>query len=188
MKIVTIPHPALRLKAQPVTDFGEDLQSFVQQMQTTLQKTTNPRGVGLAANQVDTPWRVFLTDIKDDNQAPTQPKIFINPRMVKHSQEHTFGPDPDNPRLEGCLSMPLIYGAVPRFEWVEVEFQAFKDGQVAEQQERFDGFHARVVQHELDHLDGILFTDYSLELDLPVYREEGKELIEITDRRALELY
>lgn len=84
--------------------------------------------------------------------------------------------------------MPLLYGPVPRWEWVEVEYHGLIGDQLVEKKERFDGFHARVVQHEIDHLDGILFTDYSLQYDLPVYREEGKELVEITDRGVLELY
>jgi peptide deformylase len=145
--------------------------------------------VGLAAPQVDQLWQVFLTDIEDRALTEsTDPKVFINPHLVKHSKEHTFGPDPDNPRLEGCLSMPGLYGAVPRWQWIEVEFQSLQDERVVDKKERFDGFQARVVQHEIDHLSGRLFTDYSLELGLPVYREEGKELVEITDRLALELY
>ncbi|MFH2118189.1 MAG: peptide deformylase [Candidatus Paceibacterota bacterium] len=190
MKIVTIPHPTLRMQAELVTDFGTDFQNLVKEMQTTLRGSNNPRGVGLAANQIDVLYRMFLTDIQrdDESSAEIEPKIFINPIITKHSDQHTFGPDPEEPRLEGCLSMPGLYGAVPRWEWVEVEFQSLKDKQVIEKKERFDGFHARVVQHELDHLDGILFTDYSLEFGLPVYREKGKELVEITDRSALELY
>ena len=186
MKIVTIPHSSLRTQAKAVTNFDDKFHNFVKEMQRTLQKTTNPRGVGLAAPQVNTAYRLFLTNIQDEKS--TKPKIFINPTIIKHSNQHTFGPDLNNPRLEGCLSMPKLYGAVPRWEWVEVEFQSFKDDQLIEKRERFDGFHARVIQHETDHLDGILFTDYSLEFDLPVYREKNKELVEIIDRSILELY
>lgn len=185
MKIVTIPHPTLRQTAKIVLDFGTPLQDFLAEMGKTLQTTTNPQGVGLAAPQVNTPLRVFLTALED---APIAPRAFINPHITSHSKKYTFGPDPENPRLEGCLSMPGLYGPVPRWEWVQVEYQALINGQVAEKKERFDGFHARVVQHEIDHLDGILFTDYSLQYDLPVYREQGKDLVEITDRGALELY
>lgn len=186
MKIVTIPHPILRQTATKVTEFSSDLQQFITQLQKTLQKTNNPRGVGLAAPQVDHSIRVFATQIEEDPKFV--PQIFINPVAVKQSKKHTFGPDPDSPRLEGCLSMPLLYGPVPRWEWVEVEYQTYYDGQLVEKRERFDGFHARVVQHEIDHLNGILFTDYSLKYDLPVYREVKKELVEITDRSILELY
>src|SRR3990170_2633251 len=180
MKIVTIPHPTLRQTATPVTDFSGDWKKFLTDLQKTLKKTTNPRGVGLAAPQVDRSIRVFATQVEEN--AKLLPLIFINPVLVKQSQKHTFGPDPENPRLEGCLSMPLLYGPVPRWEWVDVEYQTYQDNQLVEKRERFDGFHARVIQHEIDHLNGILFTDYSLKYELPVYREVKNELVELTDR------
>ncbi|HCR81628.1 MAG: Peptide deformylase [Candidatus Pacebacteria bacterium GW2011_GWA1_46_10] len=186
MKIITIPHPTLRQTATKVTKFSDDLQRFVKNLQTTLQQTNNPRGVGLAAPQVDRLIRVFATHIEEDAQV--MPRIFINPVATKQSKKHTFGADPENPRLEGCLSMPLLYGPVPRWEWVEVEYQTYQDNQLVEKRERFDGFHARVIQHEIDHLNGILFTDYSLKYELPVYREVKNELVELTDRSILELY
>jgi len=136
---------------------------------------------------VDVLNRVFLTLIDDQNPKAI-PQEFINPIIKKHSNDYTFGPDPENPRLEGCLSMPGLYGPVPRWEWVELEYQAIYDGEFVDKKSRFDGFHARVIQHEIDHLDGILFTDYSLEYDLPVYVEKKNELVELTDRGALELF
>jgi peptide deformylase len=190
MKIITIPHPSLREQASPVAN-PADLQfrKFLQSMKRTLQKTTNPRGVGLAGPQVDELYRVFLTDLQPDNpEEKTEPLAFINPEIINHSPELTLGPDPEKPQLEGCLSMPTIYGPVPRYQWVEINYQTLQEDEVAEKKERFDGFHARVIQHEIDHLDGILFTDHSLKHGLPVYREGGKELVEITDRSILELY
>ncbi|EKD22932.1 MAG: Peptide deformylase, partial [uncultured bacterium] len=106
MKIVTIPHPTLRIPAETVVDFDANLQNLIKKMQTALQNSTNPHGVGLAANQVDTLYRVFLTDIQSDNKARLKPKVFINPIITKHSNQHTFGPNADDPQLEGCLSMP----------------------------------------------------------------------------------
>lgn len=187
MKILTIPHPTLRERAITVKDpSDQQFQQMVANMERTLLKTNNPRGVGLAGPQVDKLHRIFLTALEENDEANVI--AFINPVIVKHSNDHTFGPDPENPKLEGCLSMPTIYGPVPRWEWVEVEYLTLKDGEVMDKKDRFDGFHGRVVQHEMDHLDGILFTDYSLQYDLPVYKEEGKELVEITDRSILELY
>jgi peptide deformylase len=185
MKILTIPHPTLRQQAAKVVNFGADAVKFTADLSATLIKTTNPRGVGLAAPQVGVLLRIFATHIEEKSQTP---EILINPVLTKHSKKHTFGPDPKNPRLEGCLSMPLLYGPVPRWEWVEIEYTTLRDGKAVEKKDRFDGFHARVVQHEMDHLDGILFTDYALQYDLPVYRETKKELVEITDRSVLELY
>lgn len=187
MKIVTIPHPSLRQAAEAVTDPADpQFQQLIKQMEHTLLNTDNPKGVGLAAPQVDHLQRIFLTALEENDR--TKVISYINPQIVNHSSEQTLGPDPENPKLEGCLSMPTIYGPVPRWEWVEVEYQSLLDGDVVEKKDRFDGFHARVVQHEIDHLDGVLFTDYSLEYDLPVYREEKKELVKITDRGVLELY
>lgn len=185
MNIVTIPHQILRTTAQPVAGFSEELRGFLADLQTTLQQTDRPRGVGLAAPQVNVPLRIFATQLEENQITP---EVLINPVIVGHGNQPTLGPDPEHPQLEGCLSMPLLYGPVPRWEWVEVEYHGLIGDQLVEKKERFDGFHARVVQHEIDHLDGILFTDYSLQYDLPVYREEGKELVEITDRGVLELY
>jgi len=189
MKILTIPHPVLREESQPVADPADkNFQRWLKEMETTLLTTENPKGVGLAGPQVDKLYRVFLTALPEKETEKPQVIAYINPKIVKHSDQHTFGPDPENPKLEGCLSMPTIYGPVPRWEWVEVEYQTLKDGEVVEKKDRFDGFHGRVVQHEIDHLSGILFTDYALEFDLPVYQEEAKELVEIADRGILELY
>ena len=185
MKIISIPHPTLREKAKRVEKNTIKFEEFLSKMKATLLNADNPKGVGLAAPQVDTLYRVFLTLVDESQKDPQE---FINPEIIKHSEEKTFGPDPENPRLEGCLSMPGLYGPVPRWGWVEVEFQRIENGKFVTDKKRFDGFHARVVQHEMDHLDGILFTDYSLQYDLPVYREQGKQLVEITDRNALELY
>jgi peptide deformylase len=185
MKIVNIPHPTLREKAKVVEKNTKEFSSFLSKMKEMLANASNPKGVGLAAPQVDSLYRVFLTLIEDEQKEPQE---FINPKISDHSEKKAFGPDPENPRLEGCLSMPGLYGPVPRWEWVEVDFQKVENGEFVSDKKKFSGFHARVIQHELDHLDGILFTDYSLQYDLPVYIEKGKELVEITDRKALELY
>ncbi len=185
MKIITIPHPTLREQANRVEKNTSEFTQFLDNLKMTLLNASNPRGVGLAAPQVDKLYRVFLTLIEDNQQNPQE---FINPIIVKHSDKHTFGPDPENPRLEGCLSMPGIYGPVPRWEWVELEYEKLENGLFVADKKKFQGFHARVIQHEIDHLDGILFTDYSLEYDLPVYLEKKRQLVEIEDRRALELY
>jgi peptide deformylase len=91
--------------------------------------------------------------------------------------------------LEGCLSMPGLYGPVPRWSWIEIEFEDFVSPTslaLKSQKLRFEDFAARVVQHEADHLDGVLFTDYANDYDLPVYQENHKgELVEIEDKSLL---
>ena len=196
MKIITIPHPTLRKKAQEITQVDEQLVKFIKKLEKTLDESKNPRGVGLAAPQVDKLLRVFATNLPDDdnpgqpgNRLPGKMRHFINPVVSKAcKRKKVLGVDPKDPDLEGCLSMPGLYGPVPRHRWVEIEFQTLEDDQLKNHQERFDDFHARVIQHELDHLNGVLFTDYSLAADLPVYRQsdDGKNLVEI-DKELIKL-
>lgn len=189
MKIITIPHPTLRKTAQAVTQANSQLIKFVTELESTLKNSKNPRGVGLAAPQVNKLLRVFTTSFSSNND-PGEPgnrpqgklRHFINPVISKTcKRKKVLGVDPADPDLEGCLSMPGLYGPVPRHRWVELEFQTLENAQLQNHQERFDDFHARVIQHELDHLNGILFTDYSLEHNLPVYCQsnDGKNMVEI---------
>lgn len=192
MKIITIPHQTLRQTAQIVSEVTPLVIKFIQNLENTLDGTQNPPGVGLAAPQVDKLLRVFTTNFpQEDSRQKKKERIrhFINPVISKAcKRKKVFGVDPKDPDLEGCLSLPGLYGAVPRHRWVELEFQTLENGKLIEHKERFDNFDARVIQHELDHLDGILFTDYSLEYELPVYRqsEHGKNLVEV-DRSFIEV-
>ena len=180
-KIIEIPHESLRKKAKPVTKVDKKLVKFLRELEETLDKKRNPRGVGLAAPQVDTLLRVFCINL---NGLTT----YINPQITKTSKNKTFGPDPEDPLMEGCLSMPELYGPVPRWEWIETKFQVIEDGELVTRTARLSAFEARVFQHELDHLDGILFTDYALELDLPVYKEYKKNKFQEVDHELLKLF
>ncbi len=163
MKIVTIPHQSLRTVAKPIETVDKKLHQFVHELGATLTSARNPRGVGLAAPQVDKSWRIFTMNL---NRKLTH---YINPRIKKHSSNQVFGANPDDPDLEGCMSMPYFWGAVPRWQWVELVYDTIVNDSLHTKSERFENFAARVVQHEVDHLDGILFTDYSLKYDIPVY-------------------
>lgn len=191
MNIITIPHPTLRKKAQEITILDKKMVKMIGNLGDTLINKDNPKGVGLAFPQVDKLFRVFVTYLNDGERDDKNNKLitFINPVITNHSQKITLGPDKKDPILEGCLSMPGIYGPVPRWEWVEVEYQEIekseKTARLKSEKGRFEGFHARVIQHELDHLEGILFTDHSLRYDLPVYQEKGKKFVEIDDVKFL---
>lgn len=165
MKIITSPHQSLRKIAKPIEKVDKKLHQFVSDLGETLTSARNPRGVGLAAPQVDKNWRIFTMNL---NRKLT---VYINPRIEKKSAKQIFGADPEDPDLEGCLSMPNFYGAVPRWEWVELVYDKISDDTLQTTSQRFENFAARVVQHEVDHLDGILFTDHSLKYDLPVYQQ-----------------
>ncbi|MFZ1721010.1 MAG: peptide deformylase [Microgenomates group bacterium] len=165
MKIITIPHKSLRSIAKPILSVDKKLNQFVVDLGSTLQSARNPRGVGLAAPQVDKGWRMFVMNLDRTLS------VYINPRIEKHSDQKSFGLDPEDPDLEGCLSMPNFYGAIPRWEWVTLEYDTIVGDTLQNTSHTFNNFAARVVQHEVDHLDGILFTDHSLTYDLPVYRQ-----------------
>lgn len=179
MKIISAPHPTLRTVASEVTKVDKKLRQFVNELEETLRLKDNPKGVGLAAPQVDKKLRIFSTQFALDEQydSPAALKLdyYINPTITKHSGKQTFGQDKKNPQLEGCLSIPHLYGPVPRWEWVELNYFVINNDELEEKNKKFLDFEARVIQHELDHLNGILFTDYILEYDLPFYVENKKK-------------
>lgn len=191
MKIITVPHQTLRKQAKAVTSFDKKLFTFVKQLSETLINKSDPPGVGLAAPQVDSAYRIFATYLgKLEADKKSHMRVFINPVVTGHSKEILFGETEDDPRLEGCLSIPGLYGIVPRYRWIEFQFSYLDvNNELYTTEERFTDFHARVMQHEFDHLEGILFTDYSLEYDLPVYRENPKtKKLEEIDKIILEAF
>ena len=174
LPILTVPNPILRHKSKPVTHIDKKVLDFIDQLQETLVKQDHPKGVGLSAVQIGKLWRIFATFI------PPQPtlKIYLNPEIVTTSKQLTLGPDKDKPILEGCLSIPKLYGPVYRHKWVKLAWQTPKgNSQTAKFQ---DDFQARVIEHELDHLNGILFTDRAIKDNLPLYQEESDQLQPIT--------
>ncbi len=144
MQIVHYPHPTLRHKSSPVRRVDRQLADLVREM-FELMYAAN--GVGLAANQVALPLRLFVVNLaaKPDEG---QELVFINPVLTR--------PKGSEESEEGCLSLPGLYGNVVRPKQVQV--QAF-DLRGSELNLALTGLLARVVQHECDHLDGVLFTD-----------------------------
>lgn len=144
MEIVTYPHPTLRHKSKPVKRVDAELREIVRQM-FDLMYAAN--GIGLAANQVDLPMRLFVANLESD-PAEGEEMVFINP-VISNPKSSEEGE-------EGCLSLPGLYGPVKRPKTVRVN--AF-NMQGEEVRADIDGLLARVVQHETDHLDGVLFID-----------------------------
>ncbi len=191
MKIVTVPHPSLRRVAKPFATVDKKSLTFLREFGKTLVKKENPRGVGLAAPQVDMSWRVFATYLPESGKredANPILRLFLNPKFTDLSEKLTFGPNSEEPILEGCLSIPEIYGPVPRYEWVEVEFQEIQGSELIQRRQRFADFFARVVQHEYDHLEGRLFIDYIAKLDLPLYKERGEKMSEMSAEMVKAFY
>ena len=145
MEIVRYPHPALRWKSKPIQRISANLRSTVAEMFDLMYEA---RGIGLAANQVALPYRVFVMNPTGDPAEKDQEYVFLNPEILtrKGSIESE----------EGCLSLPDLYGPVPRADQIVVS--AF-DLQGAEFEMTLRDLPGRVVQHETDHLDGVLFID-----------------------------
>jgi peptide deformylase len=187
--IITVPHPTLRAKATTVTAATPQLTALIAELTENLLSSKRP-GVGLAAPQINQTARVFITYMGTEEGATTPRKIrvFVNPEIRTVKGKQSFGPDPEQPIMEGCLSIPTIWGIVPRYTQIKVEFDELLGERLVRRVEEFAEFPARVFQHELDHLDGILFTDYSLEYDLPLYQEnpKTKKWEELTDRQLIQ--
>jgi len=143
-KVLIYGNPILRLKAQPVTEFGPELKQLVQDMMDTV---TVEDGVGLAAPQVGESVRVIVLYLRPEGQEPLFLPV-INPELLESGGETEFE--------EGCLSVPDIREMVIRPEWIRFRYQDLEGKWV---EVRWEGLMARVVQHEWDHLDGILFVD-----------------------------
>lgn len=192
MDIITAPHQSLRQQAPELTHIDAKVMEFIGELEKTLLHSSR-RGVGLAAPQVDKPkYRIFTTYLSKsgDDERGQQLRTFINPRITKVWGEAILGPDEKNLPLEGCLSIPSLYGPVPRYQKLRLEYDQLIDNKLTTDHDIFTGFFARVIQHELDHLNGILFTDYILEYDLPLYQDDPTKdkLIELKDRKIIEVF
>lgn len=164
LDIIHLPDPRLREKSKPVTVFDAALKKLVSDMAETM---VWAKGIGLAAIQVAVPQRVLVIDIGDlseddeyiegdeesekrlaERRKSSQLEVFINPTIVEADGETEYE--------EGCLSVPGVYSIVKRKEAIRLRYQDV-DGKT--QEIEADGLRAIVLQHEMDHLDGIVFTD-----------------------------
>lgn len=170
--IIKVPDPVLKEVAQPVQNIDEAVKAQVMTMINTMYDGS---GIGLAANQVAKLNRIFVMDLPDDSwvygaevdniltieagyrsgerepeEIEPRPRVFINPEVIWKSEQRSIYD-------EGCLSIPKQYGEVIRPAQVRVKFQDL-DGSTHE--ELFKGLHSHCVQHEIDHLNGVLFIDY----------------------------
>ena len=173
--IVKVPNLVLTTPAQPVKSFDKHLAGIIADMKQTLTSTVNPKGVGLAAPQIGIPYRIFLTRPSDSSEI----RVFINPEIIKFSKRLTDGvPEREN-KLEGCLSIPGIWGKVKRSQSLTLRYQDEKGRQHTES---YGGFLATIIQHETDHVNGILYTRRAVEQKGNLYQaikdKEGKEALE----------
>ena len=152
-EIIRMGNPILARISQPIkSDDVGTLPDVIQDMIDTMRAA---KGVGLAAPQIGLNIRVLVFEIPasrqtaSDRETPIGPQVLINPRIIQFSDEVEF-------EWEGCLSIPGLRGEVPRYS--SIEYDAI-DAEGNNLRRNAFGFHARVVQHELDHLDGILYPE-----------------------------
>ena len=144
LKIIQYPHPTLRHVSKPLTRVDAELHHAIKQMFELMYAA---KGVGLAANQVDLPYRFFIVNPQGD-PAKGEEMVFINPVLSRHKVSAEAE--------EGCLSLPGLYADVMRAEHVTIDAYNLAGEPVHLDAE---GFLARVLQHETDHINGKLFID-----------------------------
>ncbi len=161
-KIIEYPEPLLRVKAKKVDTFDEELKILVEDMAETMWEAP---GVGLAAPQVAQSVRVIVVDVTEPGEEKHYMAL-INPEIVEHE-----GTQLDE---EGCLSVPELTAQVQRYKKVTVDYQS-EDG--TSKQLIAEDRIAVVLQHEIDHLDGILFIDHLSPLKRNLYKKKRKKML-----------
>lgn len=205
MQIVTVPDKVLHKKVKPVHKIDQRIRKIAAQMIKILRAQKDPEGVGLAAPQVGLSISMFVIDpdktkkpkvfinakILDKEHMNEKTKRRKDENIEKNLDENTKKQKDEKTKirkyvktkkqknrpvkLEGCLSMPTIWGKVDRSSWVKVQFQTL-DGEL--KTEKFSGFEATIIQHEVDHLHGVLFTKHCLSQGYSLFKEQDGELEE----------
>jgi peptide deformylase len=168
-KIVSIPDPVLYRKARTITKFDKNLQTLIDDMIETMRDAP---GVGLAAPQVGISERLIVIEYGEEEEneegeiieLPKKLYVMINPEIVKQSEETVMG-------VEGCLSVPGLVGEVERSEEVQVK-GLNRRGQPMKVKAK--GWLARIFQHEIDHVNGVVFTQRATKVWKPETEEEER--------------
>ncbi|MBA2935830.1 peptide deformylase [Sphingomonas sp. CGMCC 1.13654] len=152
LPIIEVPDPRLRQISKPVETFDAELQTLIDDMFETMYDAP---GIGLAAIQVGVPLRLLVIDLQEseegsDEPGPKNPRVFINPEFSDPSEELRV-------YTEGCLSIPDQYADVERPDTIRARWL---DRECKTHDELLDGLLATCLQHEVDHLDGTVFTDH----------------------------
>lgn len=171
LPILIAPHPTLIARAEPVAAVTPELQQLAADMLETMYEAP---GIGLAANQIGRLERVIVMDCERDEDAPRKDMVLFNPEITWSSEDvSTYD--------EGCLSLPLQYAEVDRPASVKVKFLNLK----GEEEERlFEDLEATCVQHEIDHLNGVLFWDHISQLKRNMLKRKLAKLKKEREREA----
>ncbi|MBL7159637.1 peptide deformylase [Candidatus Microgenomates bacterium] len=180
LKIITVPNKILNTPSKPITKIDKRVKKLAKEMITFLKTGADGKslGVGLSTVQIGKPLRLFIAYSPQSRHYLT----FINPKIIWQSKKKILGiPERKEFPYEGCLSIPNTWGKVWRHEKIKASYQNLRGIQVTKE---FSGFLGTIIQHEYDHLNGILFVQRVLEEKNKLYKiekdEEGKEsLIEI---------
>ena len=161
LSILTYPDPRLQRKAEPVSVFDGALHHFIDDLTETMY--AGPGGVGIAAPQVDRPQRIVIVDVRPKlGENCHGLMVLINPELAAW-EGMAVG-------REGCMSVPDFTGNVIRAERIQVQAQ---DASGRERSYECEGFEARAVQHEMDHLDGFLFLDRLVSRKIDLFRRKN---------------
>lgn len=159
-EIKTFPDPILRIKAKPVKTFDKDFQTLVDDMLETMREAP---GVGLAAPQIGISTQLIVVEFADetDENVPSKVYVVANPKITKTSEEI-------DEAMEACLSVPGLAGEVERSISIEVKGQN-RHGKPTKL--KLEGWLARIFQHEIDHLNGVLYIDRATKIFRPTPEE-----------------
>lgn len=162
-EILTVPHPVLKQVSAKVDVVDDDLRALMDDMLETMYEAP---GIGLAAIQIGVPKRVIVMDLARPEEEP-QPRYYVNPEILWASEETA-------PYEEGCLSVPEIFDEVERPARVKLRYLNYQGEQIEEDAE---GLFAVCIQHEMDHLNGVLFIDHLSRLKREQAVKKVKKLV-----------
>lgn len=177
LEILKAPHSTLSDKAKSVAKIDNGVLKLIEEMKKCLAQASDPIGVGLAAPQIGKSLKIFIAKPNTKSNVLT----FINPRIIKSKEELSKANsqttsqksiDSRTRKLEGCLSLPNIWGEVQRYNQIQLEYQ---DESGKMHNKKFTGFISTIIQHEIDHLNGVLFPKRVLEQNRTLYKSEKDE-------------
>lgn len=176
LEILKAPHSTLSGKTKSVAKIDKAVLKLLEEMKESLAQASDPIGVGLAAPQVGKSLKIFIAKPSAKSKVLT----FINPRVIK-SVPVSVADESDGKtrKLEGCLSLPNIWGEVQRHNEIQLEYQD-ESGKI--HNKKFTGFISTIIQHEIDHLNGVLFPKKVLEQNKTLYKSKkdknGEDIFE----------
>lgn len=177
LKIVTVPNSVLTTPTKKVTTVTPKIRRLVEEMKKTLVAQRDPEGVGLAATQVGESLNIFIMrpTIKGEISVCINPEAKpVESQDIAHSSKTLKAKKGKQSKMEGCLSIPRIWAPLKRKGRIHLDYEDL-DG--VKHSKEFEGFEAIIVAHEVDHLNGVLFTQRCLEQGVTLYEEDGDELV-----------